>query len=250
MVDKQVRQKLLERLQISPQRLSQRAAKIKDRYGPMTTEEAVYVIAHIEGIDLSRYLHLATLDRVRALVPRTLPDLRATPKGRPTSKSPPKSRRAADSYPLVSSSLLAESVRLGSQAFPEIFVLENSIRALIQKHLSSFGPNWWEELIPKDVQTNIQRTMNKEKRFTYREARGDHELLYSNFADLKKIILANQPTFKDIIIDFDWFKVKMDETYMARNNLAHCVPLSQDDAARISLFNRDWARILEAAGEE
>jgi hypothetical protein len=35
---------------------------------------------------------------------------------------------------------------------------------------------------------------------------------------------------------------------MARNNLAHCVPLNEDDKSRISIFHRDWARLIEASG--
>ena len=65
-----VKREVLGKLKISPQALSQRAARIKGRYGPMTTEEAVYVIAHMEGIDISKFLPIATLDRVRSLVPR------------------------------------------------------------------------------------------------------------------------------------------------------------------------------------
>jgi hypothetical protein len=90
--------------------------------------------------------------------------------------------------------------------------------------------------------------MKREKRYTYREARGNQPLLYANYEDLKKIIVAKQNVFSDVIIDIDWFKVKMDEVYMARNNLAHSVSLSRDDISRIALFHRDWARMLNAAG--
>jgi hypothetical protein len=244
MINRQIRRRLLEKLAISPQALSQRVTKFKDRYGPVTTEEATYVIAHMEGIDLSRHLDLMTLDRIRALVPRDLSPL-------PSSKATKRQRRKQKppSYPLVSAAMVAAAVKLGTEVFPELFVLENSIRSLIKKRLSLTGSDWWDQLVPNDVVANVRRTMQRERRFTYREPRGTHELMYANFADLKKIVLANQSHFGDVILDFDWFKVKMDDTYMARNNVAHCVPLSKDDALRISLFNREWARLLETAGE-
>jgi hypothetical protein len=240
-----MRTSLLEKLEISPQALSQRAGKIKGRYGPMSTEEATYVIAHMEGVDLSRYLDLTTLDRIRALVPRDLSQ-KLTSKATKESKK----KRRTGSYPLVSTIMVSAAVTMGAEVFPELFVLENSIRELIKKRLSTTSTDWWDRLVPQDVFRNVRRTMTNERRFTYREPRGTHELMYSNFADLKKIILSNQSYFVDVIVDFDWFKVKMDEIYMARNNVAHCVPLSKDDAARISLFNRDWARLLEAVGEK
>ena len=39
----------------------------------------------------------------------------------------------------------------------------------------------------------------------------------------------------------------MEDVYIARNNLAHSIPLSKDDIARINVFYNDWARVLETA---
>ncbi len=74
--------------------------------------------------------------------------------------------------------------------------------------------------------------------------------MYCNFDDLRKIIADdnNYPFFQDVVIDIDWFKVKMQEVYMARNNLAHSIPLSKDDFSSIILFYNQWARLLESAG--
>jgi hypothetical protein len=248
MLNPKVRRELLQKLGgITPQALSQRAKRIKDSYGPMKTEEAVYVIAHMEGIDLSKQLPIATLDRIRALVPRqvpTAPKISSTPVPRVEKKS---RRSKVPSYPMVKASLNKVAEDLGAQVYPQLFLLENSIRALIGTRLSRLNSSWWNLHVPSRVQQNVSRTMSREKRFPYREARGNHPLSYANFSDLKEIILANPSEFHDIILDFEWFKVRMDEIYMARNNLAHCVPLSKDDISRISLFFRDWARLLETA---
>lgn len=90
--------------------------------------------------------------------------------------------------------------------------------------------------------------MKKETRFPWRERRGNHPLYYANFADLKELIVSNISSFSDVIVNVDWFKVLMDDVYMARNSLAHCVPLSNDDITRINLLYRDWARLLNSAG--
>jgi hypothetical protein len=244
MVNKAVREQLLAKLRISKQALSQRAKKLKDAHGPMTTDEAVYVIAHSEGIDLSRYLPLASLDRIRSLVPRPLPMSPAPPaKGVARTRTAP-----TRTYPLVTSSLSSAAIALGKGTYPTLFLLENSMRGLVELRLSKTGHDWWDKLAPSGVKANVARTIKKEARFPWREKRGTHPLYYANFADLKEIIVANLSHFSDVVVNVDWFKVQMDDAYMARNNLAHCVPLSKEDIATINILYTRWARLLETAG--
>jgi hypothetical protein len=248
MVNRQLRTDLLVKLNISPQALSQRGKRLKNRYGPMLTEEAVYVIAHMEGIDITKYLPLAVVDRVRSLVPRE--QIVYSGKLEQSEKAKRKKETKLMPYPLVSISTTNHATILGTEVFPLLFQLENSIRSLIEKVLSRSGKDWWQKRVPIGVQNNVQKTMNKEKRYPYRDKRGNYPLYYANFDDLKKIIIdpTNMADFSAIIINFNWFEVKMDEVYMARNNLAHFVPLTNDDISRILLFHRDWARILDTAG--
>ena len=243
-----VRRELLGRLGITRQGLGYRAKRIKEAYGPMTTEEAVYVIAHLEGIDLSRHLPIATLDRVRALVPREIPDSRSKPSARDAMKAKPRVSRRQKPYPLVTATRAKKAEDLGARVYPLLFILENSIRELISLRLSKKGSDWWGNFVPSKVKKSVERTKKKEKRYPYRHKRGNHPLSFANFSDLQDIILANRAEFHDVIIDFDWFAVRMDEIYMVRNNVAHCVPLSADDITRLNLFFRDWARLLETAG--
>jgi hypothetical protein len=247
MVDRKLRKELLSRLGVTRQALSQRAKRIKDTYGPMSTDEAVYVIAHLEGIDITKYLQLATVDRVRALMPRS-----AIPQPSPPSRSARKTTKTPKQtpYPLVPLATSARASTLGSDVYPALFELENSIRALVERVLSPLGSNWWDTRVPNGVKQAVQRTMNREQQYPYREKRGPRPLHYTNFDDLRKIIIepTNWPSFQSIIVKSDWFNVKMEEVYMARNNLAHCVPLSADDKSRILILHRDWARLLAAAG--
>ena len=247
MVNKRVRRELLAGLKISHQALSQRAKRLKEKHGPMTTDEAVYVIAHQEGIDLGRYLPLHILDRIRSLVPREvkaqLPEERIARRRTRISRK----GRGVVSYPLIKEQFIRRAVAIGEETFPQLVVLENSIRVLIEKTLSAVRSDWWIALVPKNIQRRVQQTIDKEKKYPYRERRGNKPLMYCNFVDLKEIVIANRIHFQGVIVDIDWFKARMDEVYMARNNLAHSVLLSNDDISRITLLYRDWARLLEAA---
>ncbi len=250
MIKREVRENLLKSLGISKQALSQRANRLKEKHGPMTTEEAVYIIAHMEGIDLSKQLPLAMLDRIRSLIPKEIKQIPEISQASIKKKTNRKSNPKKISYPLVTDTLIQRARAAGDDAFPRVFILENSVRSLIKLRLLPVDKDWWPNLIPKQVVESVDRTIKKEKKFPHREKRGDEPLMYCNFDDLKKIIIdeKNYPLFQDVIIDLDWFKVKMQEVYMARNNLAHSVPLSKDDFSSIILFYNQWARLLESAG--
>jgi hypothetical protein len=248
-VKREVREKLLTKLAISHQGLSKRARRLKEKYGPMTTDEAVYIIAHLEGLDLSRYLPLQSLERIRSMIPRETKnrefDREASPKAKPKQK-----KRNKISYPLVTSSFIHKVNAIAEDEFPKVFILENSIRSLIRLKLSAVQNDWWPKLIPGQVLENVGRLLKKELKYPHREKRGKELLMYCNFDDLKKIIIdeTNFPHFQNVIIDSGWFRVKMEEVYMARNNLAHSILLSKDDIATINVFFNQWARLLESAG--
>ena len=247
MVNREVKQGLLTKLQITHQALSYRAKRIKNMYGPMTTDEAVYIIAHLEGIDLARHLPLEILDRIRSLIPREIKAQSTTPQNKTAEKKVTVHKKTTVTYPLVTKAFIQRAVVIGDEPYPQAVVLENSIRNLITNTLSLITPDWWIALVPSNIQKSVQRTIDKEKKYPYREKRGNNPILYCNFADLKEIILTNYSEFRTVIVDAEWFKAKMDEVYMARNNLAHSILLSADDISRIALFYRDWARLLESA---
>jgi hypothetical protein len=187
------------------------------------------------------------VDRVRSLIPRDIKPIQVTYQRRSHTLKSGRKRKASISYPLVKEIFIKQAVLIGEEAFPQIVVLENSMRTLIEQTLSTIRTDWWTALVPAMVQNNVRRTINKEKKYPYREKRGNSPLMYCNFADLKEIVITNPVAFRNIIVDPEWFKAKMDEVYMARNNLAHSILLSQDDMVRIALFYKDWARLLETA---
>jgi hypothetical protein len=250
MVNARIREKLLSTLKISKQALSQQAKKIKERYGPMSTDEAVYIIAHQNKIDLSKFLSIEVVDRIRSLVPKDI-GIReqAIPALKKKKVSTAKASNDDYTYPLVSKSQILKAKQIGEETYPLVYVLESSMRNLISKQLSTkYGQDWWEKANIKNCRENIEKTIGKEQRYPYREKRGKDKLSYANFDDLKRIILNEQSAFFQIIVDFQWFESRMNEIYMARNALAHSTSISIDDHRRIELFFRDWSRLLENSG--
>ncbi|HZP25674.1 MAG TPA: hypothetical protein VFB90_01355, partial [Dehalococcoidia bacterium] len=65
--DKALLHDLIGRLKVSPQALYQRADRLKKKHGPMTTEDAIYMIAANEGLDLAKYLDKVEVERLRMM---------------------------------------------------------------------------------------------------------------------------------------------------------------------------------------
>ncbi len=249
MVNTEIRKQLLAKLRISKQAISQQAKKIKENYGPMTTDEAVYIIAHQNKIDLSKYLSVGQVDRIRSLVPKSIGTKESTVVSKKPEKSTKKPRKTETLYPLVPEVTIQKAIKIGEETYPLIYVLEASIRNLIKKQLTlKYGSDWWNKANIKNTRDNVEKTIIKEEKYPYREKRGKDKLSYTNFEDLKRIIMNEQSAFLSVIVDFQWFDSRMNEIYMARNALAHSTDISKDDHNRIDLFFRDWARLLENSG--
>lgn len=203
----------------------------------MTSKDSYYVLAHTIGIDLSKYLSLSELDRIRNLIPKfTVPS--------DPSITQDDSEGIRTSYPLLTKKFINDGRKIGAEVYPLLFTLENSIRQLIRAKLAA-DKNWWEEKCPDKVKKSVSYLMNKEQLFTFRTKRGNDQLDYANFEHLSLIIDFNKDVFKDVIYDFEWFRVWMSEIYLVRNNIAHCVPISKDDRERISIFHKAWANMLK-----
>jgi len=85
MTNRHLRRALLEKLDITRQALSLRAKRLKQEK-PMTTTDAIYIIAYYNGIPLERYLAPELIERVKAL-------LAAAPSPAPKEAPRPDSRR-------------------------------------------------------------------------------------------------------------------------------------------------------------
>jgi hypothetical protein len=249
MLNKEIRLQLLAKLKISKQAISKQAKKIKENYGPMSTDEAVYIIAHQNKIDLSKYLSIGEVDRIRSLVPKSIGIKTSDEPHAKKVKIKGRQQKKENSYPLVLEATIQKAIKIGEETYPLVFVLEASIRNLIIKQLNAkYGTDWWNQANIKNIRENVEKTIVKEEKYPYREKRGKDKLSYTNFEDLKRIIMNEQSAFSSVIVDFQWFDSRMNEIYMARNALAHSTDISKDDHNRIDLFFRDWARLLENGG--
>jgi len=246
--NRKIRAELLKRLRCSRQALSQRAKVIKTNEGPMSTEDAIYLIAHKEGIDLSKYVDKSIVDRVRALMPQ----------GGRARESHVKVKNSGERTVIIRinpnipevdamlSTSLVEDMKKMTQLYPLQYILENSLRVVIKRVLEKkYGAGWWETRVKKETKENVKGRREKEAKTPWHGKRGQHEIYYSDFSDLKNIIFKNWGDFKNIFPSQQWIFQKLDELEHPRNVIAHNNPLSEDDRKRIELYFSDWIKLLK-----
>ena len=246
--NRELRSDLLKKLGVTPQRLSQRVAQIKRLYGPMTTEEGTYVLGHQRGLDLTRYLDQPMVDRIRGM----LPSGGVAPVANPTKSG----ARQATTRPIriapkleVVDAMLPASVGVDASrmadVYPKVYVFENSMRHVILRILRGLhGKNWWDVCAPNDVKKRVQDRKNEEARKPWHGKRGSHEIFYSDFGDLRRIIIANWAAFTAIFPSQQWITQKLEDLEPPRNVIAHNNPVSERDAKRIEVYSDDWIALI------
>ncbi|MGH3691313.1 MAG: Swt1 family HEPN domain-containing protein [Microbacterium sp.] len=248
--NRELKTALLEKLGVTPQRLSQRVAQVKRLYGPMSTEDGTYVLAHQEGVDLTRYVDQATVDRVRGLLPgkagTTTPA--ANPAKRTRAATSSSAVRIAPSLELVDAMLpraLLESANRMANVYPKLYVFENSIRNVIVRVLSAkHGSDWWAATAPTGVQKRVATRKDQEAKKPWHGKRGTGEIYYSDFGDLRDLITSNWSEFEPIFLKQAWITQRLDELEPPRNIVAHNNPLSKNEENRVDLYFNDWIALL------
>jgi len=245
--NREIRKELLKKLGCTPQALSQRSKVIKKNYGPMSTEDAVYVIAHQNHIDLSKYLPKDTVDHVRTLLQQ--PANRANQQLKTTAKDKRINYiKIDDSLPDVDAMLstnLVKDAKNMAKLYPVFYILENSLRVVIKNHLENkYGHNWWETQVSDTIKDNVKNRKENESKQPWHGKRGRHDIFYSNFTDLRSIIQKNWGDFKDLFPSQNWICQRLEDLEHPRNIIAHNNPLCNDDIKRIELYFSDWIKLL------
>jgi transcriptional regulator with XRE-family HTH domain len=255
----ELRRALLKKLGISPQALSQRAQRRKAKL-PMSTPQAVYTIAHDEGIDVSSYLSSEETAEVRALVGALRDDEQA--------QHPPERRKAKAAaskkevkvtiagvdigkVPALKKSHGDDAKRMSERVYPTIYLFENSVRDLIEGILAAkHGKEWWSEAVPKKVRETAQKHKEAEAKDPWHSARGKREIDYVFLNDLWAIIKDNWPEFKDLFPDQAWVQTLItNDMNVSRRVFAHMNPLGADDISNLEAAFRKWTKTLQAADE-
>lgn len=249
-----IKKALLSKLNVTPQRLSQRVQNRK-RTLPMTTEQATYTIAHEEGLDIAKYLTKEETAEVRQLM-SCLQSVADKESPGTATREPRGKPKTAQVTIAVSSSKLAvitsvhanEAKVMAERVYPMLYLFENSLRDLIERVLkAAYGDDWWIKAVPKTVRDTAASHKADEAKNPWHGKRGKRELEYVLLSQLWHVIHHQWKFFADFFPNQAWIEgLVTNDMNVSRNVIAHMNPLSDHDVKNIEAAFNKWTRQLQA----
>lgn len=183
--NREVKKTLLRTLGVTPQRLSQ-LAKARKKQLPMTTEQAVYTLAHENGVDLSKHLNKDETAEIRSLLAQlparahtAAPSTNGTAAKRALPRKSVKVSIAGvdvGTIPVLSATHATEAKLMSEKVYPTLYIFENSVRDLIERVLkNAFGPSWWTTAVPGSIQATAAKHKADETKDPWHGRRGPRE---------------------------------------------------------------------------
>ena len=139
-----------------------------------------------------------------------------------------------------------------SEGYSIMFVLENSIRVFITRILfNAFGESWWDQVMNKksleSISTKVTDRKTKDSKNWYHSKRGAHEIYYSDYVELLKIIRVFNSNFSEFFKKEATKNLigKLEELTPTRNVIAHNNPITTKDLDRLKVHARDWFAYMQ-----
>lgn len=258
MTNRQLRKALLEKLGVTPQALSQRVKKLKKQY-PMTTEDATYVIAQREGIILDKYLNKETINHVGALLQYISPTVQTLPSVSKATRQRKEELRRKQGViiiggqefkvtdPILPQKKISEAKEM-AEMYPLLYILENSIRQVIDRVMTSrYGVNWWESEAPRGLRDTVKKRMADEEKNSWHQRRGARPIDYLDLDQLPALMRKTErEVVPDIIPSLEWFTQFVNEVYKSRCVVCHMNPLDKDNIQAVKLRFAQWEKQVNA----
>jgi len=233
----------------------------------MSSEDALYVLAHQNGIDIAKRLDNETVARVATYVSRLGGRINGEDgKSRAGGKKEASGLRQRlvrvavvglniDQFPGLSEKHAQEAKVMAEKVFPALYVFENSARDVIVRVLDSrVGKDWWDDqkIVAGGLSREVARRIAAEEKEGWHSSRGTHPIQYVDLTDLPSIISAphSWPHFEKIFPRQSWVSALFEDMNVSRRVVAHMNPLAEADIKQVEAGFQKWARHLKAIESE
>jgi hypothetical protein len=149
----------------------------------------------------------------------------------------------AEYYPQFEHTVRAEASEM-ARHYELFYCLEQSIRKLISETLEEAeGAKWWDAKVPPAILQEVKDRIQKELDSGITQ-RSEEPIDFTTFGELSGIIISNWALFNTIFTSRKAVERVMSNLNTLRNPIAHCCPLSEDEADRLRLAVKDWFRMI------
>ena len=146
---------------------------------------------------------------------------------------------------------LAKEANDMADVYPDIYVLENLVRHVIMTVLESkHGSDWWKNrnVVSKKIAEEVDKRMRFERKNRWVAKRGSHEIFYTMFRELSRIIASNPKEFRPIFADME-IEAELRKLEPSRNIIAHNNPLPPKEIVRIKTCLDDLRKQMKNYAE-
>lgn len=260
--DTALRKAIREKVPLSESGLASRVTRLIGRKRLMSRQQALYVIAHQEGIQLERFgVAPDVLVDIGRLVKEveTVDASAKVQSTNSTNQGPSRSNTRqvrlkagnvdVGTIPTFVQPIIGAGHRRSADAYPLLSVFENSIRELVRHVLiAAHGSDWWEQGVPRKVRDKAARFMKDDANDPWHEPRGDHGIYYIGLWDYSKIITdsKNWPLFEPILDRKEYVTETLRGANVSRRVVAHMTGLDSDDRDHLVISAKKWLKLLKA----
>lgn len=240
------------------QALENRAKTLQKKYGPMSLDEAIALMAHDAGINVSKYLSSMGRDRIRQIEQHRAILDSPEARQRATSRVPRVINVVIGgdfdlSDPILPLSVLSDAKAMAN-VYAKLYVFENSVREVINRVMSKrYGDSWWNERMAcslPDVYGRVKGLMKSDEKNAWHGGRRAHPVCYTEIGDLGKIVVTWWNDFKPLFPSQEWVTQRIGEIERSRNVVAHHNPLSTQDRRLLELYFVNWMRQIDSVKSE
>lgn len=138
-----------------------------------------------------------------------------------------------------------------ADVYPDLYQLENLVRYVILNVLEEkYTSNWWDNrrVVSKAIAEKVEIRKNFERQNRWVAKRRTHNIFYTDFSELARIINMNTNDFKKIFANME-IEAELRKLEPFRNIIAHNNPLSNTDIFRIKTALADLEKQLKDYNE-
>lgn len=222
----------------------------------LTKEEAAYICAAEDGVDLHKYLSSEKVVSIRNLaqtfgnqsaIIETRRNFQAQIKNTPSKEKIFNfDKECLDIKDSLLPNKFVDEAKVMMRLYAKTYLFENSVRNIVRMVMKNkYGNAWWLN-VEKNLQIKIENRKKQENQTPWIGKRGEDELCYSDVSDLKKMMEDNWISFSGLGDKISLFNF-LDIIERIRNIIAHHNLVGKDDQDALNVFLKSWMKAVESS---